>query len=139
MTLMTGMTPKDAMGGMPMMKWMFMDLGIARLDFNRQGGPSGARVGESTNWNMAMVQRTIGPGLFTVMMMNSLEQRGQWTEGYRPPRTWKDWTPAGLVQAFLIALHAEMHDFPLSICLLTRHGFEADLGNRDLRPSPRKG
>jgi hypothetical protein len=73
MTLMTGMTPKDPMGGMPMTKWMFMDLGIARLDFNRQGGPSGARVGESTNWNMAMVQRTIGPGLLSVMMMNSLE------------------------------------------------------------------
>ena len=73
MSLMTGMTPVDPMGGMEMPGWTTHVMGVARLSVNHQGGPSGDTEIESSNWNMVMAQHGLGPGLLTLMMMNSLE------------------------------------------------------------------
>lgn len=74
MNLMTGMTPRDPMAEMTgMTGWHVMDIGVARLSYNRQGGPSGGTRIESSNWNMLHAEKTIGPGRLSLMMMNSLE------------------------------------------------------------------
>ena len=39
---------------------------------------------------------------------------------YLTPDTWKEWTRAGVLQAFIIAFYAEMYGFPLTIYFLAR-------------------
>src|SRR6266540_3927818 len=73
MSLMTGMVPRDPMAGMAMPGWHLMDMGVASLSYNRQGGPSGGSEIESSNWNMIHVQKGLGAGRLSLMMMNSLE------------------------------------------------------------------
>ncbi len=73
MALMTGMVSDDPTAAMPMPGWHLMDLGVARLSFNGQGGPSGRKGGESSNWNMLHVQHGLWGGRLSLMMMNSLE------------------------------------------------------------------
>lgn len=45
---------------------------------------------------------------------------------YVVPEDWRDWTRAGIVQAFIISFYAEMYGFPVTIYLLARiFGFDA--------------
>lgn len=39
---------------------------------------------------------------------------------YLAPANWKEWSRAGVVQAFIIAFYAEMYGFPLTIYFLAR-------------------
>jgi protein-S-isoprenylcysteine O-methyltransferase Ste14 len=40
---------------------------------------------------------------------------------YLAPTSWKEWSRAGVLQAFIIAFYAEMYGFPLTIYFLARY------------------
>ena len=48
---------------------------------------------------------------------------------YLAPQSWKEWTHAGVLQAFIIAFYAEMYGFPLTIYFLARFvGLDVEWG-----------
>jgi methanethiol S-methyltransferase len=58
-----------------------------------------------TNWGLAAISIIIISWIFYRYLL---------------PKSWREWTRAGIVQAFIIAFYAEMYGFPITIYLLTR-------------------
>jgi len=57
---------------------------------------------------------TWGIAAIVIVMISWLMYR------YLAPQSWKEWSRAGVLQAFIIAFYAEMYGFPLTIYFLAR-------------------
>ncbi|WP_028571711.1 methyltransferase family protein [Desulfonatronum lacustre] len=57
---------------------------------------------------------TWGLALIVIVIVSWLLYR------YLAPQSWKEWSSAGVIQAFIIAFYAEMYGFPLTIYFLAR-------------------
>jgi hypothetical protein len=73
MSGMAGMTAETPMNMGETNRWQTMTMGVVRLVYNDQGGPSGDEAFESTNWAMGMLHRSFGQSRLTFMIMSSLE------------------------------------------------------------------
>jgi methanethiol S-methyltransferase len=80
------------------------------LDFNMN-----EEISHSGAWGLALIMIVVASWLFY---------------RYFAPKTWREWASAGVVQAFIIALYAEMYGFPLTIYLTARF-FGLDRYNLD--------
>jgi hypothetical protein len=123
MTVMTGMTPRDPMGGMAMPGWHVMDMGVARFSYNRQGGPSGAEAFESENWNMLHAQHDLWGGRLSLMLMNSLEPETMTRRG--SPQLFQE---GETFQSQPLVDYQHPHDFFMNVSATYRHSVGADGG-----------
>jgi hypothetical protein len=73
MSQMAGMTVESPMEMGTPDRWQTMTMGVVRLLYNDQGGPSGNHAIESSNWAMGMLHRSFGPNRLSFMLMCSLE------------------------------------------------------------------
>lgn len=68
-------------------------------------------VAAHQSWGLAIIMIVIASWLFY---------------RYAAPKRWREWERAGVVQAFIIALYAEMYGFPITLYILVR-GFGLDV------------
>ena len=123
MTIMTGMTPQDPMDGMMMPGWHVMDIGVARLTYNYQGGPSGGEAWESTNWNMLHAQHDLWGGRLSLMLMNSLEPATMSKRG--SPQLFQE---GETFEGQPLVDYQHPHDFFMNVSATYRHSLGAESG-----------
>lgn len=121
MSLMTGMTPRDPMRGMEMPGWHLMDMGVIRVLYNREGGPSGHEAFESNNWNMVHASHDLWGGRLSLMMMNSLEPATMTKRG--SPQLFQE---GETFEGQPLIDYQHPHDFWMNLSATYRHSLGAE-------------